>query len=218
MGLKGAALLPFLTSIWQSGRVQLTCAPFDPLAHSAGVRELLQEMGRYRRLELPGNGPPLDLPSAEWAAGMLFAASQFLVFRDVPADVVAERLAQLCPSALSPSACYSVDLTFAALPDLISLARGIAVNDPLTVGLIALATQWPLSSVGVAEVATVEIDAFIDDECLARVYVDRVIQKRDIKRLDHPRVRRLASEAIGPYAELAPLVASEIKGDCNEST
>jgi hypothetical protein len=215
MGPKGAnvPLLLFLSSMWQGGRVQVSRPAPQLPGEAASVRQLLQEIDASRRLELPGKAPPLDLPAAEWAGEMLHAACQFLVHRDLPAELVAERLAQPCPVAPSPSVCYSVDLTFATLPDVISLARGIAVNDPLTVGLTKLAVAWPLSSVGVPEAASADVSAFVDDDCLARLYVDRVIQRRDLKRLDHPRVRRLAGEAIGPYTDLAPLVAAEIEGE-----
>lgn len=212
-------MLSFLRCIWQNGRVLLshaelpspTSAPDDASTDAAASRELLQEMDGYRRLDLPGDAPPLHLPAAEWAASQLYTASQFLVFREIDPEVVAERMARPCPAAPSPSVCYSVDLTFSALPDLISLARGIAVDNPLTAGLMALATQWPLSSVGVGDVTAVKIDGFIHEDCLARLYVDRIIRHRDVGRLDHPTVRKLAAEAIGPYEALAPLIASELK-------
>src|SRR6185437_12009000 len=109
-----------------------------------------------------------------------------------------------------PQTCYSADLAFCFLPDLIKLARGIAEEDPLVTGILALAKNFPLSSVGVAGISDMNIDAFIAHPTLRRLYADRIIEREDHSRLGHPAAREAVREALGAFPELAPKLAAMI--------
>ena len=87
-------------------------------------------------------------------------------------------LAVPCPEPPSPSVCYSADLSLRYLPDLLSLAKGIASDDPLVHGLHAICRSWPLSSVGVPDVGELDTGAFLSHPTLRRLYVDRIIEPR----------------------------------------
>jgi hypothetical protein len=107
--------------------------------------------------------------------------------------------------APSPEVCYSTDLALRVLPQLLALARGVALDDPLVIGLNTLAHDWPLSSVGVPEVTNVDESPFIDHPTLRRLYADRIIERRDVSRLTDPRVVAAVREALGAHAaDLAP--------------
>ena len=58
--------------------------------------------------------------------------------------------------------------------------------------LLQLSARWPLSSVGVAGVEKVEIDAWGKHSCLWSLYIDRVIACGDVSRLRD----RTVSEAV----------------------
>lgn len=206
------SLRSFLTALEEGTRVRVASYETGaPLEAGEAVREALLELDRQARLELPRTPPPLSLESAIWGAITLYRGCQFLVYREVSADAVKEALAEGCPEPASPAAVYSVDLTFRSLPDLLSLARGLAADDPLVTELMRLAREWPLSSVGVRDLPAVEVSAFIVDACLRQLYVDRIIERRDASRLTHSGVREAVRASLGLHDTLAPDIATRLR-------
>jgi hypothetical protein len=129
----------FLAELFENGRPKVP--PPDELAEEE-LREaerVLVEFERHYRREMPGTPPALVVPPARWAAVEWFRVCQFLVFRDVDAELATRVLAIPCPAPRSPSTDYSVDLTFRFLPDVLKLARAAAAGDPLVVELMARA-------------------------------------------------------------------------------
>jgi hypothetical protein len=198
--------LEFVTALVNSGRVRVPVALEPPDDLSAAVREL----DRFARPELAFEPPLLDLEVGQWALLLLFRGCQALVYRELDAEAVRAALAVSCPAAVSAEACYSADLAFRFLPDLIRLARGIAEDDPLVEGLKALAVRWPLSSVGVKDLGAVDLAAFAADPSLMRLYCDRIIETRDLSRLDDARTREAVREALGAFGDLAPVMAAAL--------
>jgi hypothetical protein len=141
---------------------------------------------------------------------MLYRACQFITYRDTGETTVAEMLAAACPASDPPSVHYSVDLTFRFLPDLGKLARCVSPRDPLLAHIGKWAVEWPLSSVGMADVGPVRIDPWAEDPCLLGLYVDRVIARGDLPRLGDRRVRKAVQRAVGPFPDLAPRMAAAI--------
>lgn len=172
--------------------------------------EILTEVEAEYRNELPGSPPSLSEPAMLWAALIVFRASSFLAYRDVNEEVIRLALDQNCPAPASPSVCYSVDLTLRFLPDLIRLAKAASESDPLVGMLTALARQWPLSSVGVANVGIVDVTGFVENDCLMRIYVDRIFAAKERSRMDAPPVREAIRAAIGLHPELAAELANEL--------
>ena len=196
----------FVQDMLGSGRLRVPRDPGPPRDLGRAVREL----DRLTRPDLPLDPPPLVPAAGEWALLTVFGACQALVHRDIGPDAVRAALAVPCPVPPSPAACYSADLALRVLPDLIGLARGVARDDPLVGALEALARAWPLSSVGVTGLGDVDVRAFIDDPCLCRLYADRVIDRADLSRTDHPLVREAVRAALGAFPELAPRLAGAV--------
>ena len=145
-----------------------------------------------------------------WGAMAVFRTCCFIAHRDAPADLIRGVLEQPCPASPSPSVCYSVDLTMRFMPDFVRLAKAASEQDPLVPVLVTLAHQWPLSSVGIPQIEPTDVSQFIDDDCLLRMYIDRILAKKDSSRLQHPKVRDAIRGAIGLHRELAPELASSL--------
>ena len=79
--------------------------------------------------------------------------------------------------------------------------------------LVELGRRWPLSSVGVANLGTVDPPPFVHHDCLLQLYVDRIIASKDRSRMNDPVVREAIRAAIGLYPELAPEIARELSVD-----
>lgn len=211
------SLTAFLAGLEESGRGRVPAAPdLGPpdAATLTALDERLRALDARVRADLAHRPPPLDLPAARWAARTLYVAAQALVHRAIPPDALQALLGGPAPSPSSASVALSADLTFAVLPDLLRLARGLPEDDPLRAALVRLAGRWPLSSVGARGPALAldpeALDAVLGDASLRALYVDRVLERRDVSRLGDPRVDAAVREALGARPELAPEVAAAL--------
>ena len=198
----------FLSSLLETGRVRLAAPAELSEAELRAGDKVLADFEPVYRLELPGEPPALDAQAARWAGVMFFRACQCAVFRDVPAEAVAEALSIPCPVPLSPATHYSVDVIFRFLPDLMLFAHSAAEKDPLLDHLRLLARNWPLSSVGMTGVDVGDVSTLTTNPALLALYVDRIIARRDRTRLTDERVREGVRRALGLHPELAPDLAA----------
>ena len=199
--------LDFVQSLADTGRV-IVLPALDPPGDLEPAVRMLDDLARA---DLAFEAPPLVLAAGQWALTLLYRGCQALVYREIAGDAVRDGLSQPCPEKVSPAVHYSVDLSFRFLPDLLKLSCGVAREDPLVEGLLALARQWPLSSVGVEAIGPVEIDSFFAEPCLRSLYIDRIIAREDQSRLDHAGVRQAIREALGAYDRLSPKLAGHLK-------
>ena len=168
-------LARFVESLLADGRVRVASAIdrqgalIEPSSNDLELTaSILTEFESHYRDDHPGIPPDLSCESMLWGALTVFRASSFLAHRDSNADVIHRAMNTPCPEAASPSVCYSVDLTLRFLPDLIRLAKAASANDPLVEILTTLARQWPLSSVGVADVGPVDPTSFVEQRMSAK--------------------------------------------------
>lgn len=194
----------FVNSLLERGAVRVP-GPTEP--SPGDWADAVAELDRAVRPEMAFDPPPVDEPAAIWGLQMLYRGCQCLAHRDVDAETVGRMLAEPCPSArASAAACYSVDLALRYLPDLLSLARGIAPDDPLVTSLMRLANAWPLSSVGVKGVGEIDIRPFANHPSLRQLYVDRIIARSDVSRLGDAGIAGSVRAAVGNFPELAPAI------------
>lgn len=204
-------LSAFVQSLWSGGDLVLSTniAPTDEDV-KAGM-QALQTIERDYRQGLPGEVPAVSRAAAEWALVGLYRACQFLVYRELPEELLRADLGRPCPETPSPIVCYSVDLSFRFLPELVRFARAASSSDPLVECLKAWACDWPLSSVGIPDVPPKSIDAFIEDSSLRTLYVDRILATNDRTRLTDARVAEVVRTALGGFRELSPAIYDEVQ-------
>lgn len=200
----------FLVDLSSTGRVRVARSDLARSPPVAEIAPILMDMDLAARIEMAGEAPPVSMPAATWAALVFYQGALALAHRDIDAGMVRAALARACPAPPSPWVAYSVDLTFRWLPDLIALARGIAPSDQLVLGLLDLARTWPLSSVGVAGVGKVSSDGFFEHPSLRMLYVDRILERGDVARLEDPLVREAVHECLGDQRHLAPAFAAAL--------
>ena len=162
------------------------------------------------RISLPGNPPRFDAEAAAWSAAAVYSAACLVVYRDAGQPVLDELLGAKPPDGGTAAAHYSVDLVMRFLPDLVKLAKSAATDDPLIKRLLAWAVAWPLSSVGMEGVGSVDSGPLRTSPTLMRLYADRVIATGDRSRLDDPALAEQVKVAIGNYPELCPRLELKI--------
>jgi hypothetical protein len=192
----------FVSQLIETGRVRVGASPAAP----GDLRDAARELDAALRPGMAFDPPKLLADVAEWGLLILYRGCQALVHREVePAAVLAALATPYPMTKPSPAACYAADVALRFLPELIGLARGVAEDDPLVEGLLAVATAWPLSSVGVRGLPdALDVTPFIAHPSLRRLYADRIIERADVSRLRDPDAREAVREVLGAYPELAP--------------
>jgi hypothetical protein len=199
------ATVGFFTGLFESGRVLVATEALPEL--DPEVDPILVSAEKVAAENFAGTAPEFSLPTARWAALLFYRACHSVVCRDIDANTVRHLLQEKCPEAHSPQTDYSADLVFQYLPDVIGMTRAIASGDPVLEQLLALARQWPLSTVGVLDVRPVNVHAFISHPGLRQLYADRIIARRDLARLGEPLVDIAVREALGGFPELCMPIA-----------
>ncbi|MDB5337760.1 MAG: hypothetical protein JWN70_3379 [Planctomycetaceae bacterium] len=199
-------LLHFSESLWAGGDlVLMTNSPASSEEVAHALRELQSREAAYR-LGLPQGCPELNEVAAEWALMGLYRASQYLAYRELPEDQLRADLSCPCPAAPDPSVCYSVDLSFRFLPEIVRLARAASGNQLLLECLLLWATDWPLSSVNIPDLTPGPLEPFLGNPGLLTLYIDRIVAGNDQSRLADERVTNAVRTALGGFRELAPVL------------
>ena len=206
--MKTMSAARFIADLFETGQVLVPVPTSDDVASDdEQLRSLLRDVEAVRRESMAEGAPDFDLPVALWATVLFYRVCQLLVCRDLGATAVQAAFAEPCPSARCPSTDYSADLLFQFLPDLTKLVHGLASGDPLFTELQRLATEWPLSSVGIKDLPAVSTATFIENRSMRQLYLDRILKHNDTSRLGDPRVDGAARDCLGAYPQVNPVVA-----------
>jgi hypothetical protein len=209
------SLPDFVATLLAKGRTAVP--PLDEISsiELSQAGEVLAEFEQSWRQTLPGDAPDFHLQAATWAAAQFYRACQYSVFRDEGPEFAFEPLESKSELRARPETHYSVDLTFRFLPDLVKQVRAAASDDPLGNELLRWAHEWPLSSVGIAGIDASDIRGAIlpvvNHKSLLSLYVDRIIEHRDVSRLDDEAVRQAVTVAIGVHDSLAPKLMTALR-------
>jgi hypothetical protein len=193
----------FIESLLTHGAVQVTgnitaLGPEDLEA----AKGLLQQYHKRDSLDMPGIAPAFDAGAGLWAAQYVYRAIQLVMLRNLGTEAITEHLAPY-EGVLTPPVIYSADLCFRHLPSLLSLAKGLAPEDPLVLHLKETLRSWPYSSAAMdlADEAA-DVSVIFSDVSLRLAYVDRIIVSGNIKKAGREPVQAQVKEALGDHAAL----------------
>jgi hypothetical protein len=206
--IPASPLTRFLQSLSMDGQAAITAEPLSGDAETA--LDMLRQIDLAERVEMAFEAPRFSESSAIWGARLFFQLCQFVVCRDVAEKEITMACQTGCPRPRCPETDWSVDLTLRHLPKLFSIAKHLSQADPLLENLKNLGRQWALSSVGMTGLFDLQIDSFIADPSLRRLYADRIVAENDLSRLGDPRVDDLLRADLSIHHYLAPLLASRL--------
>ncbi len=191
-----------IQQLFEDGRLVLQTDQRPTLVDIRRGVEVVVEFEPDFRQTLAHTPPDVAQDAVSWSVEQFYLIAQRIAYQHLDQSKVGFHFD--APPAPTAGALYSVDLVFRFLPDLLRLSRSAEVNAPLTERLTNLATNWPLSSVGIALSTEPEIQAILDCLSLRILYVDRIIAAGDIARLSHPEIRNDVRAAIGANPQLSP--------------
>lgn len=178
-------------------------------AHDEG--SLLAMLHDWHRVDsLEASSPLFDEEAAWWGVRMFVRAAWLYLERGTSAQHLDSLLGEPMPHSDSAAAHFSADLTLRWLPDLYTQARAVSPNDPLLAHLRNLASQAPLSGIGIPwgpddsepkRPITIP-NAVTNDAGIWRLLIDRVIERRDREKLTHPAVSNSVRVALGSFGDV----------------
>lgn len=195
----------FLIDLIQTGQVTVPnqIVDFDAYTSDRAII-LLEEYYWADALAMPHTAPNFDPEAALWAAKYIFSTIQLVLLRDIGEEKLNQLLTDY-KGACTSEAIYSADLMLRFLPDIFRFASGLSPEDPLIYKLKAIARLWPFSSIGIADINVTIGDKILDHPSLRVAYIDRLILKKDIERINNKHELKLVKEALGAYqAKLWP--------------
>jgi len=204
-----------LQSLTHDGRVAVS--PSLSAIDDNDAIPLLKQMDAHLRDELGLALPMFSVTAALWGARLFHQLCRFVVCRDIGEKPIKDACSVSCPTPREAQTDWSVDLTLRHLPTLFQLARHLSNADPLVEQMKRIATEWPLSSVGIPGLANFPVETFIDHPALRRLYADRIISAADTSRLGHPQVDDLLRADLGVHRELAPHIAGKLFATSHET-
>lgn len=192
----------FINHLVREGQVTVVnqIIPFTP-QELQDTQTILEAYYENDILEIPGTAPAFDVDAALWAAGYIYRIVQLAMLREAGKQDIIRWLTPY-PSPPTAANIYSADLCLRYLPDLLSLSKGIAPDDPLVQQIREIAMQWPFSSTGMNLPATGDISAIIASPPLLQAYADKIIATRDQNRCTHPAIQAIVTASLGNYASI----------------
>jgi hypothetical protein len=174
----------FINGLIQEGKVSIesTLSPIEP-ADLEVTKQLLLDFYNEDRLEMPYEVPAWSEKAALWAAKYFYQATQFTIVRDADIEAIEETLNPF-PSEIRAEEIYSADLVLRHLPELYDLTKGLAPADKLVKNLLVQAICWPFSSVGIKLEGEINDKVILANASLRQTYIDRIIYKKDISRVN----------------------------------
>ena len=187
-------------------------------AEEMTVGDFLQKEYEKEIAGFPGRPPSYQREAAVWAAELIYNASQLLLSRDKGGKDL-EQLLAAYRGGIDAAAILSADLCLRFLPDVIGKAREINPDDALILLLEEVLCVWHYSGIGYfkdmvfgqsgsAHAGARILDAgeeegvwgpVLADDCLRRLYVDRVIRGRVAVLANSPVLRQEVRAALGDY-------------------
>ena len=222
-------LQQFVQVLLESGNCRVPYGDFCECdsVQLAETQDIIGQLEPDYRLSLPANLPVFSARNATSAAVFLYYASQFVLKRELDEAGTSQILDSVTSDffeiADSESSIYSVDFMLRFLPDLYAIAKKKSDVDVLVNYLVKVAARWPLSSVGMGGLANDEnltdrwVEVIKKSSFLSRMYIDRIVAKQDITRIEVPWVRELLIAEMGIHIGLAgqvgQLIESQIKSE-----
>jgi len=209
-------LTEFLKQLLETGRCK---APYGQLELCAAseisqAKSILTDFEADYRSSLPFSPPDFIAAEATVASVNLYYACQFMLKREIEEakmeQFFASEACHFSQATRTAELNYSTDVVLRFLPDLFRLAQAKSKQDALLVHLRRWGKSWPLSSIGMGDdlfvdnhIQKLDLAVIEQSEFLARLYLDRILQRQDESRILEPWVRRRLQAELGLYPKLA---------------
>ena len=164
------------------------------------VGEFLRQIYQEEAMGYPHTGPLFHEEAALYAAKLLFYAAQLVPHRGHKAEAL-NRFFPTYPQPKSAAAMLSADLCLRFMPAILQYLEQIDLEDELIPILRNFLAEWHYSGLLYDSLGETSVDwaPILANECLKRLYVDRVIEKKRIHLAEREELKPLVLSALGNY-------------------
>ena len=172
-----------------------------PEKEKGEVVEFLETEYQKESLNFPYQAPSFDPEAALWSAIAVYRAAQLILYREnKEADLAL--LLQDFSKEMTTSAILSADLCLRFMGDMLEQLKLIDSEDPLIELLENLLSKWHYSAIHYPlEKSSLDFETIKENKCLHQLYVNRIIDSRNMALAKHPACIELVRASLGMFAE-----------------
>lgn len=167
---------------------------------TTSVIDFLKKEYGQEALEFPFTAPEFDESAAIWAAKTVYITAQLMLYRENKA-VDLPGLLPNYSGEINAAAILSADLCLRFLPNMLQQLKFIDSEDALNEILINLLQQWHYSGINYQlENSNLNFEHIITNKCLHQLYVNRIIDTKNIQLAQHAACINLVKASLGNFA------------------
>ena len=164
-----------------------------------GVVQLLASHYTKASIDYPGTPPQFEKEAAAWSSKILFYAAQLVMYREHSG----ESLGVFFPKYEYPRTAATIltaDLSLRYLPSILKYLEQIDIEDALIPILKSILSEWQYSGLlSHLDFEVKDLELILADNCLSKLYVNRLVECKKIKVGQHEKIRPLVLSALGNY-------------------
>lgn len=166
------------------------------------VVSFLEREYQHESLDYPQEVPEYNAQAALWAAQTVYTAAQLLLYRSQNEQDIAGMFPAY-DGSITASAILSADLSLRFLPHLLRQLELIDPDDRLIPVLEKVLQQWHYSAVQPTSTFKKEqIEVVTNNKCLHQLYINRIIQYKNLDLARSDAFNIGVKSALGIYADV----------------
>lgn len=198
--------IPFLETIYHMRSVEHAIIYEKKLEVSKEeaqeVIELLKDEYEKEKLNYPFEAPVFDEAAALWASKIVYFATQLVLNRE---DTIS-KMNVLFPDyahSMTASAMLSADLCLRFLERLLMQLQIMDADDLIIPVLEQKLKQFPYSGIGYDfDLENIDVSIVLSNTCLTQLFLDRVVEKKDLKMAHLEAIKPLLLANFGDYKSI----------------
>lgn len=165
------------------------------------VIEFLQLEYQNESIDYPFEVPKFDAMAALWAAKTVYICSQLVLYREISVSDISSVLPDFTNS-ITPAAILSGDLCLRFLPSIVQQLQIIDSHDGLLPILEKLLNTWHYSGISYPlKIEELDFLAISSNKCVHQLYINRVIEYKNLKLAIHPVCEQGIGAVVGIFAQ-----------------
>lgn len=163
--------------------------------------DFLNHQYQKESIDYPHKAPSFDSNAALWGAKTLYHSAQLVLYRENK-DADLEQIIPNYSGAITPNAMLSADLCLRFIPGILMQLNLIDAEDKLIDVLEKILEKWHYSGIA-HEIPTESVDftTILSDACVLQLYLNRVIEYKNLKLATHPALQKHLIANLGIHGD-----------------
>lgn len=152
--------------------------------------DFLNQEYQKESIDYPHKAPSFDSNAALWGAKTLYHSAQLVLYRENK-DADLEKIIPDFSGKITPNSMLSADLCLRFIPEILAQLKLIDVEDKLIEVLEKILEKWHYSGISYEiPIENLDFITILSDACLRQLYLNRIIDCKNIKLATHPALQK----------------------------